>query len=264
MADRTVAPRLSVRDVAFGYGAKPVLAGLSLDLHAGEAVALLGRNGAGKSTLIRLLSGVLAPSRGTILLDGAPLGRLNRRTLARRLAVVPQDVQVPFAFTAREVVALGRTAHVPFLHGESSADRAAVEGALDGLGLDTLAERVYSSLSGGERQRAVLAMALAQQPSVLLLDEPTVHLDLAHQLAALHVVRNLACHQGLSVLAAVHDLNLAALLFDRLLFLKEGRIVADGPPDAVLTADVVYDVFDARVAIYRHPTTGVPQVTLLP
>lgn len=250
--------------MAFGYGAAPVLDGVSLDLYEGEAVALLGRNGAGKSTLIRLLSGVVAPAQGTVLLGATPLSQLSRRELARRLAVVPQDVHVPFAFTTREVVALGRTAHVPFLHGESAADRAAVEGALGLLGLDALAERVYTSLSGGERQRAILAMALAQEPSVLLLDEPTVHLDLAHQLSSLRIVRGLTRHRGLAVLAAVHDLNLAALLFDRLVFLKDGRVVADGPAEAVLTAEIVQEVFDARVAIYRHPTTGAPQVTLLP
>lgn len=258
------APVLSAENIAFGYGATAVLNGVSLQAHSGEAVALLGRNGAGKSTLLRLLSGVLAPAHGAILFRGTPLQRLSRRTLALQLAVVPQDMHVPFAFTTREVVALGRTAHVPFLHGESARDRAAVQDALSLLDLDALAERTYNSLSGGERQRAILAMALAQEPIILLLDEPTVHLDLAHQLAILRIVRALTRKQGLAVLAAVHDLNLAALLFDRLIFLADGRVVVDGPPDAVMTAETVYEVFGARVSIYRHPTAGVPQVTLLP
>jgi iron complex transport system ATP-binding protein len=250
--------------VRFGYGAAPVLCDVSLALARGEMVALLGRNGAGKSTLLRLLSGVLTPSGGAVCLDGVPLACLGRRQIARRLGVVPQEVHVPFAFTVREVVALGRTAHVPLLHGESTRDRHAVERALHLLELEPLAARPYNGLSAGERQRAVLAMALAQEPRVLLLDEPTVHLDLAHQLSVLELVRGQNRSEGLAVLAAVHDLNLAALFFDRLVLLKDGHIVADGPPAAVVTAEAVHDVFGTAVAVYHHPTAGVPQMTLLP
>src|SRR5437763_4469278 len=258
--ERTDEVVLAAERVSVGYGAVSVLGEVSLALRRGEMVALLGRNGAGKSTLLRLLSGVLPPSGGSICLDGVPLARLGRRQVARQLAVVPQEVHVPFAFSVREVVAMGRTAHVPFLHGESARDRHAVERALRLLELEPLAARPYNSLSAGERQRAVLAMALAQEPRVLLLDEPTVHLDLAHQLSVLQLVRGQNRSQELAVLAAVHDLNLAALLFDRLVLLKDGHIVADGPPEAVVTAEAVYDVFAAAVAVYRHPTADVPQI----
>lgn len=255
---------LQADSLDFVYGETPVLRGVTLRVGPGERVALLGRNGAGKSTLLRLLSGTLAPTGGGVTLGGTALDALNRRAVARQMAVVPQDVRVPFAFTVREVVALGRTAHIPFLHGESRRDREAVERALRLLRLDEMAERPYTTLSGGEQQRVVLAMAVAQEPRVLLLDEPTVHLDVAHQVEALRLTRLLNREQGVTILAAVHDLNLAALFFERLLLLKDGRIVADGPPEVVLTADAVADVFGAAVAIYRHPTANVPQVTLLP
>jgi len=264
-----VASVLSVADVALSYGQTTVLRDLSLVVREGEIVALLGRNGAGKSTLLRLLSGVLAPRQGTVRLDGAPIGDLSRRAIARRLAVVPQQLQVPFAFSVREVAGLGRTAHVPFLAAESVRDRAAVADVLDLLDLTELAERSYNTLSGGEQQRVVLAMALCQlwrQPGILLLDEPTVHLDVAHQRDVLRLVRRLHGDRehGLTVLAAVHDLNMAALYFDRLLLLRDGRLHADGPPWAVLTADAIRDVFGVDARIAPHPTVDAPQVTLLP
>lgn len=260
---------LSVADVALSYGQTMVLRDLALDVREGEMVALLGRNGAGKSTLLRLLSGVLAPQQGIVRLDGAPIGGLNRRAIARRLAVVPQQLQVPFAFNVREVTSLGRTAHVPFLAAESARDRAAVADVLDLLDLTGLAERSYNTLSGGEQQRVVLAMALCQlwrQPGILLLDEPTVHLDVAHQRAVLRLTRRLHDDRehGLTVLAAVHDLNMAALYFDRLLLLKDGRLHADGPPWTVLTVEAIRDVFGVDARIAPHPTVDAPQVTLLP
>lgn len=255
---------LATERVSFTYGGAEVLREVSLRLHAGDMVAVLGRNGAGKSTLLRLLSGALTPTQGAVYLEGRPLARLPRKAIARRLAVVPQELHVPFAFTVREVVSLGRTAHVPFLQSESACDRRAVEDALELLDLAALAQRPYNTLSGGERQRGVLALALAQQPAILLLDEPTVHLDLAHQMEVLRLVRRLHGDGGLAVLAAVHDLNLAALLFDRLLLLKDGRIVADGPPQAVLNATTIQDVFGAAVQVDTHPTAGTPRITLLP
>ncbi len=263
------APALSVADVALSYGQTVVLRDLSLDVREGEMVALLGRNGAGKSTLLRLLSGVMSPQQGTVRLDGAPISGLNRRAIARRLAVVPQQLQVPFAFTVREVAGLGRTAHVPFLAAESARDRAAVANVLDLLDLTGLAERSYNTLSGGEQQRVALAMALCQlwrQPGILLLDEPTVHLDVAHQRDALRLVRGLHgdLEHGLTVVAAMHDLNMAALYFDRLLLLRDGHLHADGPPWAVLTAEAIRDVFGVDARIAPHPTVDAPHVTLLP
>jgi iron complex transport system ATP-binding protein len=255
---------LSLHGVSAGYGVRTILHALSLGVHRGEMVALLGRNGAGKSTLIRLLSGVLTPGQGEVRLCGMPLAGRSRRQIARHIAVVPQELQIPFAFSVRELVAMGRTAHTPFLGGETVRDREIVERALAQLDLSSLAARAYNSLSGGERQRVVLAMALAQEPDILLLDEPTVHLDLSHQIAVLRVLRALNASQGLTVLAAIHDLNLAALLFDRLIMLHEGHVAADGPPTTVLTAPTIRTVYGAEVAIQTHPTADVPQVMLLP
>ena len=256
-------PVLRATGVGAGFGDKSVLNDVTVVMRRGEMAALLGRNGVGKSTLLRVFSGVLTPSRGTVMLNGRSLDRMSRRETARHVAVAPDDLHVPFAFTVEEVVAMGRTAHMRFLHGESARDRRAIQCALRLLNLGALASRLYNSLSAGERQRVVLAQALAQEPILLLLDEPTVHLDLAHQVEILCLVRTLNRAEGVTVLAAIHDVNLAALLFDRLIFLQDGHVVADGPPAETVTVDTVRQVYGASVRVYDHPTSGVPQVTLL-
>jgi iron complex transport system ATP-binding protein len=210
---------------------------------SGEVVAVVGPNGAGKSTLLRVLAGLLRPAAGSVALDGIDLATFSRATLARRVAVVPQIFDTLFPFTVREVVALGRTARLgPF--GRASADDvAAVHRAIDELELGPLASRRIDRLSGGERQRAVLAMALAQETEVLLLDEPTVHLDPGHQLATLELLRELARRRQLAVCAVLHDLNLASTFGSRIVALAEGRVVRDGTPLEVIRADLVNAVF---------------------
>ena len=257
------APVLSTRDLELRFGRRAVLRHCTLQIEAGSMTALLGRNGAGKSTLLRCLSGVLAPHKGMVLLEGRPLGGLRRREIAQMMAVVPQDVTMPFSFSVREMVGLGRTPHLRSLAGLGPADAEVVERTLARLDLLELADRRFETLSAGERQRAILAMAMAQQPRLALLDEPVAHLDVAHQLEVLTLLRGLH-GQGLTVLATMHDLNLAALAFDRLLLLHDGSIIAAGTPAEVLNAETVHIVYGARVLIAPHPTRGVPQVTLLP
>lgn len=255
---------LAAERLRCGYGDDSVLAGVSLDLAPGEMVALLGRNGSGKSTLLRCLGGALPVQAGVVRLQGMALGAWDRRRAARVLAVVPQEIRVPFAFSVREVVDLGRAPHARFLHMPSSEDLRAVDDALQAAGLADLAGRTFQRLSGGEQQRVALAMALAQRPQVLLLDEPTVHLDLAHQQHLLATVRGLCAAQGLAVLAAMHDVNLSALYFDRLLVLGEGTLLAGGTPREMLTPELIARAFGTHVVVGRHPVLDLPQVSLLP
>ena len=255
---------LEARDLTCGYGAQAVLSGVDLRLSRGETIALLGRNGSGKSTLIRTLAGVLPALSGSVFVDGLPIKQHDRRALSRRLAVVPQKMDVPFAFSAREIVELGRAPHTRFLGLPNVADARAVESALDACDLQALSARPYQQLIGGEQQRVALAMAIAQEPEILLLDEPTVHLDLAHQVSLLDLVRRLRSSRGLGVIAAMHDVNLSALYFDRLVLLGEGAPLAMGSPAEVLSAELIQRAFSTRVEMFSHPRTGVPQIVLVP
>jgi iron complex transport system ATP-binding protein len=249
---------LAARLLRAGYPGREVLHGIDLAFTGGERVALVGPNGSGKTTLLRTLSGTLRPSSGEIVLDGAPLATLDARARARRIAVVPQTFTTPFAFTAREVAALGRTPYVGTFGRPSPADRAVVERALERTGSLQIADRPLAELSGGERQRAVLAMALAQEGDVLLLDEPTVHLDPAHQRSTLELVGRLAHERGVLVIAVLHDLNLASALADRVVVLEGGRVVADGPPLEVMSAPLVASVFGPGLVVGARE--GVPFV----
>lgn len=255
---------LRIESLAVGYGGEPVLKGLNLAVARGEFLVVVGPNGSGKSTLVRAVTGALSPAEGRILLDGRDLRGLRPREVARTLAVVAQDTSVGFPFTVEEIVALGRIPHLPPLRSETPRDRAAVERAMRLTGTQPLAGRLVTALSGGERQRVMVARALAQEPRLLILDEPTAHLDIAHQVELLDLVRRLNRTEGLTVLAILHDLNLAALYADRLVMLKDGRCWADGPPAEVLTEANILAVYGSRVKIVRHPSAGQPQVMLLP
>lgn len=255
---------IRLNQVSFSYNDNPVLRHIDLAVEKGEMVALLGPNGSGKTTLIKLVSGVLRPSEGQIHLDGSVLSRLKRREVARRVAVVPQQFNMPFAFSVGELVLLGRTPFHSLFSDEGERDHRVVEQAIECLGIDGLKGRFFNELSGGERQKAILAMALAQEPKLLLLDEPTAHLDINHQVEILDLVKSLNREQGLTIIGAVHDLNLAALYFDRVILLKAGRIFADGTPTEVLTEKAIKDVFSASVLVTKHPLTKAPHILITP
>lgn len=259
-----MAVALKVEGVDFSYYDGLVLRDVSLELKAGELASLIGPNGSGKTTLVRVMSGLLSPKRGRVWLDGRDIRAFGRRQIARRIAVVPQELAMPFAFTAYEMVMLGRTSHVRPLLGASPRDRQVVQEKMELTETLSLAERPFPELSEGERQRVIVAMALAQEPKILLLDEPTAHLDINHQMRILELIKGLNRQEGLTVLATMHDLNLASLYFDRLILLSGGRIVAEGSPAEVLRGENIQRVFGAEVEIQGHPTCHVPQIVVLP
>jgi iron complex transport system ATP-binding protein len=253
---------LELKQVQFAYLNRPVLKDINLSVKPGEIVGLLGPNGSGKTTLIKIISGILRPKSGEIKIGGTALSKLNRKSIARLLAVVPQEFNVPFAFTVEEIVTLGRTPFLKPLAEKNEKDRRIIDSSMELVGITGLKLRRFDELSGGERQKVVLAMALAQQPGVLLLDEPTVHLDINHQVQILELVRQLNTSTGLTVVAAMHDLNLAALYFNRLVLLKNGKVMADGTPGQVLTKDIVENVFGTHVMVDTHPVTGDPHIII--
>jgi len=237
---------------------------VQLSVRKGEMIGLIGPNGAGKTTLIRLISGILNARQGEVKLDGLDAGKLRRNALAREVAVVPQQFSIPFAYRVEEVVMLGRTPFMRAFHDSSARDREVIMQTMDVVGIRRLEGRYFSELSGGERQKVVLAMALAQEPKLLLLDEPTAHLDISHQVDILELLARMNEEGHLTIIAAMHDLNLASAYFRRLILLKEGAIVADGPPERVLTSSTIGTAYSVPVHIQPHPLTGVPQVVVLP
>jgi iron complex transport system ATP-binding protein len=253
-----VVDRLSV-----GYRHRPVLAEVSLTIRAGELLAVIGPNGAGKTTLLRALVCQLRPTTGAVLLDGQTLAGRSPGWLAQRLALAPQGKALDRPLTVYESVALGRAAQRGWLLPLTAHDRAIIGQALAQLGLERLHDRPVTELSAGESQRVVLARALAQEPTVLLVDEPTSHLDLHHQCQVLDHLRQLA-RQGLAVVLVIHDLNLAGLWADRLALLVGGRLVAVGPPAEVLTAEHLSSAYQVPLAVTQHPISGTPIVTPIP
>lgn len=253
-------PVLEARDLAFAYGARDVLAEVRLAVAPGEVLAVVGPNGSGKSTLLRLLAGVLAPRRGEVRLAGRPLAAWPRRERARRLALVPQEPRLDFPFTVLETALMGRAPHLRALGFPGPADLAAAREALAALDVLDLAPRRIDTLSGGERQRVFLARALAQAPAVLLLDEPTAHLDLRHQRTLAELLRARAGTAGLAAVIVLHDLTLAAAVCDRVLVLARGRPAACGSPATVYRPELLAGVFEAPLAVMRDPATGLPLV----
>ena len=258
-SDTVAAPLLEADHVHFAYGLRPAIEDVSLTLADGEMMAIAGPNGSGKSTLLSLLSGIRHPSRGSVRLAGRDLGAHGRRELARRIAVVPQETAALFPYTVSETVLMGRTPHLHGLGLEGAHDVAVAARAMERTGVLELAARPIAELSGGERQRVIVARALAQEPQLLLLDEPITFLDLRHAIEILELIANLNRSEGLSVVAVLHDLTLAAMYFPRIAFLRAGRLAADGPPRAVITAATVRAVFDAEVEV-REAEDGVPTV----
>jgi iron complex transport system ATP-binding protein len=239
--------------VTVAYRGRPVVHEVALRIPAGERVAFLGPNGAGKSTLLRAMTGLTQLAAGRILLDGRSVADLDHAAVARRIAVVPQQATLPFATRVEEVVALGRIPHEDPIRGARPADRAAVASAIERVGVGHLLGRDARELSLGERQLVLLALAVAQAAPVLVLDEPTVHLDLRHQVGTMELLGDLNTRDGTTVVAVLHDLGLASMFFPRLVLLDGGRVVADGTPAEVLTAERIRDVFGVDPAVVRLP-----------
>ena len=253
-------PLVEVAQVRFAYEVAPVIDGVSFSVEAGEVLGVIGPNSVGKTTLLRLMSKVLVPQSGTIRLVGRDLGRLGRLEVARTVAVVPQDVALAFPFRVREFVLMGRYPHSRGRFFEGPEDLAATEEALRAAGVAGLAEKFVHALSGGERQRVLVARALAQRPTLLLMDEPNAHLDLHHQVELARLIRRLNREEGTTVVLVSHDVNLAAELSDRLLLLARGRVARLGTPEEVLETALIESVYGCRVWIEPNPKTGRPRV----
>jgi len=254
--------KLEIQNLTAAYGGRTVLKNISLSAAGGEILGLVGPNGAGKSSLLRAISGTLAPTRGKILLDDNDLLALDATARAKKIAVVPQSTHVPEAFSAGEVVLMGRTPHLPLFGAERARDFEIAQDAMARTDADWYAERLMGELSGGEQQRVVIARALAQEPRVLLLDEATAHLDLKHQTAIWNLVRGLA-RSGLIVIAALHDLNLAAQYADRLALLCAGELLVCDAPPRVLTQDWLKRAYDIAAVVSEHPLYHTPIVSLV-
>jgi len=256
--------QLRLEGMTLGYGERVVLRNVTLEVASGEMLGLIGPNGSGKSTLIRGITRLIALHEGQIFLVGREIRQLSRESLARTVAVVPQNASLPELFTALEVVMMGRTPHLGRFRHESARDFAIAWQAMEATDTLGLAERRVGELSGGERQRLCIARALAQEPKVLLLDEPTAHLDINHQAETLDLVRALCRNRGLAVLAALHDLNLAAQYCDRLVMIASGGVHSQGRPEEVITAASIREVYGVDVHIQPHPVNGLPLVTVTP
>jgi iron complex transport system ATP-binding protein len=254
---------LDAVDLTFAYrpGAQ-VLDGVSLSVRRGSIVGLLGPNGSGKTTLVRVLNGTLTPARGSVTLDGVPLTTLARRDLARRIAVVPQETQVTFDFSALEIVLMGRYAHLGPFTLEGPDDMSIARKALASTGTAALEARQFSTLSGGEKQRVVIASALAQSSDILLLDEPTTALDIGFQWEIGALLGRLNAEHGTTIVVSTHDLNLAAMLCTELVLIKAGRVIATGPTADVLTADNVRHLYGIDADVTFHARAG--HLTVVP
>ena len=254
---------IDVDNVSVTLGDSEVLSEVSLSVADGEFLGLVGPNGAGKTTLIRTVNGLIDPDVGCVRVDGRAVDRCTAREVGRLVATVPQDTTVAFDFPVRDIVEMGRTPHHSRFGTPTESDREAIERALSRTDTAGFADRPVGELSGGERQRVVLARALAQETPVLLLDEPTASLDIGHQARVLDLVDELAA-EGRTVVAAIHDLDLAARYCDRIALLHDGRLVASGTPAEVLTADRVGHVFGTTVSVETDAVTGTPSVTVRP
>ncbi|AEN04592.1 heme ABC transporter ATP-binding protein [Halolamina sp.] len=255
-------PVLEVSDLAVSLGETTILEGVNLTVGAGELVGLVGPNGAGKTTLLRAIRGTLTPDSGEIRVTGETMQDLSSKAASRRVATVPQETSLAFEFSVRETVEMGRTPHLSRFGGMADADFDAVSRAMERTDVMEFADRPVTDISGGERSRVLLARALAQATPLLLLDEPTASLDLNHQLATFDTVADLV-GSGRGAVAAIHDLNLAARYCDRLVVVANGGVLADGPPEQVLTEDILHEGFDADAVVTSDPVTERPHVTAL-
>ncbi|MGE0135788.1 MAG: ABC transporter ATP-binding protein [Dehalococcoidia bacterium] len=254
------APLLEVRDLCVRYGSRTAVDGVGLQVGRGEIVALIGPNGSGKSSLLRAIGRMRKPDAGSVRFEGTDIWRVGAREYARRVAFLPQAPEAPSDLTVEELAWRGRFPHRGLLAAASKADRTAVEGAIAQCGLEALRGRPLATLSGGERQRAWIGLALAQEPELLLLDEPTTFLDIGHQQELLGLLTRLNEARGLTIVMVMHDIAQAAHVADRLVAMRGGRVLVDGAPTEVVTAERIEVLFGASVTVLRHPESGAPIV----
>ncbi len=252
---------LKTEGLTCGYGGQPVLWEITFGLKTGDFVGVIGPNGCGKSTLIRALTGILKPSAGRVALQGRNINTLSRREVARQIAVIPQDTALLFEFSVLDMVLMGRTPHLKRLQRSGEKDLALACEALGQTDMRHLKDRKVTELSGGERQRAIIARALAQEPSLLLLDEPDSHLDIGHQVEILDLLKDLNRTRSLTLLYVSHDLNLAATYCRRLMLMQTGRLVATGTPEEIITPDHIRTVYGVNAVVQPSPVNGAPQIT---
>lgn len=259
----TLTPFFKVKDLRFRYDESWVLDGLSFEVKKGEILGIIGPNGSGKTTILRILSRVLIPQEGEVYLNGKNLLELSQKEIAQVIGVVPQDTYFPFPFTVGEVVLMGRSPWLSNFGFETEKDLKIASQAMALTNTLTFSDRLIFELSGGERQRAIIARALAQKPRVMLLDEPTAHLDIGYQIEIYDLVKKLNAEKGLTLIIVAHDLNLASEYCDRLLLVDRGRIYQMGSPKEVITEENLFKVYRSRVLVEENPVTGAPRVTLL-
>lgn len=255
---------LKLEKITLGYGERTVLTDISLDVAPGQIVGIIGPNGCGKSTLIKGITRLIPWRSGEISIDGRNIAKLSRDKLARLMAVVPQNAFLPDLFTAFEMVLMGRTPHLGYFRYESHKDIAIAQAAMEATETITLSERKVGELSGGEKQRVTIARALAQEPRIILLDEPTAHLDINYQIEILDLVRHLCRERGLITVVTFHDLNLAAQYCDHLALLHKGRIYRLGTPKEVIDASIIKEVYGAHVFVCPHPVNELPATFVVP
>lgn len=251
---------LSLKNISAGYGKKKVLDGITLDIGRGEFCGIIGPNGAGKTTLFRTINGICPPWRGELLLKEKPISLISRKERARCIATMPQFLELPFSITVEECVRMGRYPHRARWQPFTSEDVHSVEEALRLTGTMEIRHMPLNELSGGERQRALLAQALAQEPELLLLDEPTAHLDIGHQVDIMDLVRELNITRGTTVVTVLHDLNLAGEYCSRLVLMDRGAIAAQGAPEEVLTYQTIERVYRTVVVVNSNPVSHKPYV----
>ena len=249
---------LRLNEVSLGYGKRTVLHNISLEASPGEMLGVIGPNGSGKSTLIKGMTRLIPHASGQIFIDGQNIDDMSRGNLAKLMAIVPQNAILPELFTAFEVVLMGRTPHLGLFRYETEKDLAIVRRAMEITQTTAFAERRIGELSGGERQRLTVARALAQEPKIILLDEPTAHLDINYQIETLDLIRQLCLEQKLIAVTALHDLNLAAQYCDRLVMLCNGRIHCHGVPESVIKAQTIREVYGVEVHVYPSPVNSLP------
>ena len=251
---------LSCSHAAVGYGEKLVLRDVSFQITKGEYVALIGSNGTGKSTLIKCVSGLLPLEGGEMQICGKDLRRLKARERARMVAVVPQSYYVDYGFTVEDIVMMGRNPYIDLRHRESKKDREIAERAMELTKTTQFRDRLYNELSGGERQRVILARAITQQPQIILLDEPTSALDLHHQIEVMELIRDLNEKEQITVMAVLHDINLASRFCSRIVILKDGKVKADGTPQEVINRDEMEALYDMKLFVKNNPLLGKPEI----